>query len=486
MNLSDILAQQGIAAPTGGGVAGGLTLQAVPLALDLLDFQIEAVEHALRGTARHGHSLLALDMGLGKTPCGIAVAAAAQAQGLRTLIVVPPSLRINWVRELAKFAPWLTVATVKGTKPYDVPITDVIVIGDSQIDAWQAALTGFGALVVDESHRFRNYEAKRTKALASIANACGTIRVLLSGTPTPNGRHHEFAGQVDVLGSGAWRDLGGKGTFWDRYCPKTGVRRDNAHGQELHKLLTGSFMFRRRRKDVIELPNKGRSAVSIEAAGKPAQQYVHAEEDLISWLQDEGRAWEGAAKAEALVRMTTLRHLAGSAKVDAAAEHIKELLDEQPGGVFVVVEHRDVIDALVLKLAKYLPGVVQGGMSDTAKQEAVDAFCDGSSRVLIGQITAAGVGLTLHGGGKNHRVVVVQLPWTPAELRQAEDRLHRIGQTNDVEVEILLAHIEGRWTIDERLWNVLESKNFATGEVIDGEGDYLIGSAQEGVLDSYR
>ena len=106
---------------------------------------------------------------------------------------------------------------------------------------------------------------------------------------------------------------------------------------------------------------------------------------------------------------------------------------------------------------------------------------------MVGQITAAGVGLTLHGNGLNHRVVVVQLPWTPADLRQAEDRLHRIGQTNDVEVEVALAHIDGRWTIDERLWTMLETKNFATGEVIDGEGDYLMADAlAEGVLDTYR
>jgi len=51
---------------------------------------------------------------------------------------------------------------------------------------------------------------------------------------------------------------------------------------------------------------------------------------------------------------------------------------------------------------------------------------------------------------------------------------------------VSLAHIDGRWTIDERLWGMLESKNFATGEVIDGEGDYLLADIHEGLLDSYR
>jgi len=106
--------------------------------------------------------------------------------------------------------------------------------------------------------------------------------------------------------------------------------------------------------------------------------------------------------------------------------------------------------------------------------------------VLVGQITAAGVGLTLHGDGRNHRVVIVQLPWTPADLKQAEDRLHRIGQTKDVHVEIALCAIDNIWTIDERLWNILEAKNFNTTSAIDGDGEFLLAAAQDSLLDTYR
>jgi len=145
------------------------------------------------------------------------------------------------------------------------------------------------------------------------------------------------------------------------------------------------------------------------------------------------------------------------------------------------------MDNLLIKLHAYNPVAVRGGIGDDGKQEAIDAFCSGASRVLVGQIIAAGTGLTLHGNGLNHRVVVAQLPWNPAQLVQAEDRLHRIGQTNDVEVEIALCHIDGQWTIDERLWMMLEKKAFATGEVIDGQGELLMAdSIAEGVLDTFR
>jgi len=252
--------------------------------------------------------------------------------------------------------------------------------------------------------------------------------------------------------------------------------------------MVNSWFIRRLRADVIDLPGKGRSTVAAVGEGKAKRDYLRAEKDLIDYLRgkQDGKVTWGQQRAEALIKMTTLRRLAGAAKVDAAATHIKELLESEPGGVFVVAEHRDVMDGLLLKLAKYNPATVQGGMSDTEKAYHVDAFCEGGTRVLIGQITAAGVGLTLHGDGLNHRVVVVQLPWTPAELKQAEDRLDRIGQVNYVWVEILLCAIEGSWTIDERLWGALEAKNFASTTITDGAGAFLLGDVQDGILDSYR
>jgi len=140
----------------------------------------------------------------------------------------------------------------------------------------------------------------------------------------------------------------------------------------------------------------------------------------------------------------------------------------------------------MIKLSKHNPVAIRGGQSDKAKTASVDAFTSGKSRVLIGQITAASTGFTLHGGGLNNRVIIAQLPWTPADLRQAEDRLHRIGQTSDVLVEVALCHVDDRETIDERLFGQLEAKQYSTGRLIDGEGDVLIDEIFDGLLDSYR
>lgn len=461
--------------------------------IPLYDFQTEAVEHALRATNDGQYGYIGLEMGLGKTPCGISIAVGVRDAGITkpTLIVVPPSLRTNWVREIKKFAPTLKGAVLRGTKPTDMPYGDfdVLVIGDSSVAGWAEALAGnVGALVVDEAHRFKN-KSKRSSSLQAIAESVDGPRILMSGTPMPNGRHSELAKQIDILGGSAWKDIGGKGMFWGHYAPAVDRfgSRGNHDGEDLHKKMTGSWFFRRLRDSVIDMPAKGRSSIALEGTGKAARAYRRMHDDIIQYLAEQnGGVTIGQRRAEALIRLTAMRKAAGEAKVPAAVSHIKEILDSEPGGVFVVAEHGDVIDGLIAGLRAYSPTTVRGGMSDARKQAAVDAFNNGDSRVLVGQITAAGVGLTLHGNGLNHRVVVVQLPWTPADLKQAEDRLHRIGQTNDVHVEIALCAIDGIWTIDERLWSVLETKNWDTGATVDGEGEYLLSSAQDSLIDTYR
>ena len=458
------------------------------LALPLFDFQQYAVNYIRTNRTVY----IAYEMGLGKTPIGIATASMCHAVGIRTLVVVPASLRKNWEREFHKFAPHLSPAILMGTKPHAIPPCDVLIIGESTVKHWVSALQGqFNALVVDEAHFYKNNDSKRSKALRELSHSVTGPVVLMSGTPTPNGRHQELASQINVLGDDAWAELGGRKRFWNYFCPpdpqSSWGGRVNANSEELHKTMTTSFMLRRKRSEVIELPNKGRSAVSIECSRKHANDYVRIQNDLISWLREEGLNYVGAMRAEALVRMNQLRKTAGAGKVDGVAEYVKEILANSNTGVFVVAEHKEVMDRLMLKLDKYQPVSVRGGMTDTAKQNAVDAFNTGASRVLVGQIRSAGVGLTLHGNGLNHRVIVAQLPWTPAELVQAEDRLHRIGQTNDVEVEIALAHIDGEWTIDERLFSVLTEKYFNASTVLDGTGEVLLPEAiAEGVLDTFR
>jgi len=464
------------------------------LNMSLYDYQIEAFEWAVSKK----QSYLALDMGLGKTAIAIAVASAiVEQERKKVLIVVPPSLVWNWVSEISKFNPNLKTAVLRGQSVHILPDADVYIIGNAVLTHWSVALMGeIDAIIVDEAHFFKN-PSKRTKALISISNylPSDAVKVLMSGTPAPNGRNIELVSQIDFLGSKAWTGIGGIGHFYQHYAPWSGktvngrkVGRVSTNDLDLKNRMHGSFMFRRKRDEVIDLPTKFRATIALEGSGHAVQDYMDVHNDLIAWLESINRNTTGAERAYALVQLGYLRKHVGRAKTNAIIKHVSEILDNEPGGMFIVAEHVDTMNALTAGLFKYNPCEVRGGMSDGAKKAAVNDFNSGASRVMVGQIISAGTGLTLTGNGvnQNYRGVIAQLPWNPASLKQAEDRLHRISQTVDVHITIPLCHIEGCETIDERLWSVLEEKAFSTGILIDGQGEVLLEQIQNGVLDSYR
>lgn len=474
-----------------------------PLALGLLPHQEQAARFALD----RGSCYLALDMGLGKTATAIAIIAASKVDGeTPALVVVPPSLRETWRKEFEKFAPFLKVCVITGRKTYRLPKADVYVIGNMTLHDWTYdvaedpnTLVGFiKVLIVDEAHIAKTPNAVRTKALIKLSKSVGGNRVLLSGTPTPNGRNYEMGSQIEILGQTAWDAIGGKGKFYNHFCP---VERDekgklnrfgkraNVDSLALNSLMTDSFMMRMKRDEVLELPNKGRSALHIPGRGKPVKDYLLAEESLIAYLAKEGKDWKAASRNEALVQLTTMRRLAGECKVQGIIEYVRELLDETlPAGrgVFLVAEHYSVMTPLADGLSKYGVSLYNGSCDDEQKNQAVEDFNAGVNRVFVGQIKSAGVGLTLHGDGRNSHVIICQLPWSPADLMQAEDRLHRIGQINDVHVDICLTSINDSWTVDERLWGLLEQKAFSAGEIVDGRGEFLLDEVQDSLIDSYR
>lgn len=487
--IENLLAQAGVApakpAPS--------TIERVDLALDLLDYQSEAVDFLLA----HGGGYCALDMGMGKTPVGIAVAAACQAAGIRTVLLVPPSLTINWQREIARFAPWLssaivsgrTVLDVEGRRPpqsSDVPSTDVVIVPMSVAAQWADALaqSDLNALVIDEAHRCKTKGRGVTKAAQTIAQAVTGPRVLMSGTPAPNGRIREYEAQFDVLGEMAWSAIG-RGAFWTHYQRKTGrFTWEQFHEQEFHEAMS-AFTIRRRRD-----PNKDRMPVPIPMTTESWAEYEAVERDLIAALADKGYDRERLARierAEALLKIGHLRRIAGRGKVDGIVEFVERLLDQQDGGVFVVAENVDVMDTLTLRLARHGVSMIRGGMSTADKMAEADAFNSGRSRVMVGQVDAAGVGFTLTGGGRNHEVVVAQLPWTPAQLRQAEDRLDRITQTERVTVHVMLATDpdgEG-WSVDERLFGILDLKYRSASTLDDGIEDTLLDAVEDSLLATY-
>lgn len=453
------------------------------LALPLLPYQRAGVLYAL--TQRR--VILGDEMGLGKTPQLIAVAVKAVEEGHRVLISVPPSLRLNWKREIGKFAPHLSVEVIEGSKPYALTDANVVVIGDATITPWAPALdkVHFGALLVDEAHRFKNPKAKRTIAMQAIARgipADGYV-VLASGTPAVN-RPVELVALLDAIGK-LEPVFESAGAFKFRYC---GPVRNQfgwtfngaSHTDELHRKLVGTCYIRRKKDDVLkELPAKRRAQVAVALKDTDLREYLRIEDDFLGWVFEKGgrEAVLKASRAEVITQLTALRQALAIAKVASAVEHIESLVEaDEP--VVVFAHHRAVIDAIVAECKerstndpRWNVARIVGGMGDEAKQQAVDDFQSGRVGIIVCNYTAGGVGLTLT---RASQWVGVELPWTPAELSQAEDRCHRVGQTDAVTAwHITGARTNGQLTIDDRLFALLNAKQETLSAVLDGNAQDL-------------
>jgi len=195
-------------------------------------------------------------------------------------------------------------------------------------------------------------------------------------------------------------------------------------------------------------------------------------------------AAERAARAEAISKIMRLWELDGKAKVKATVEYIANLT-QQGEQVVVMAQHRSVIEGLYFGLRKNTDTknlsirTVAGGMSSDEKADVVDDFQAGNVDVVIGQVDAAGTGLTLTASSN---IIFIQLPWSPATFGQASDRIYRIGQTNHVTTHILNME-QG---ISQRLWEVLVMKAEVVDAINTGKPATIdIGSVEDFVLSSY-
>jgi intein/homing endonuclease len=308
----------------------------------------------------------------------------------------------------------------------------------------------------------KNSSTKRTKAVKLLAKGIHHV-IGLSGTPIVN-RPIEAYNALTIINSAAIPNFK---VFTNRYC----AAKHNGFGwdfsgasntDELHKLLVHAFMIRRKKTDVLkDLPDKIKAFVPMELSNQSI--YDNAESDFIQYLQQTKgmAAAERASNAKALAEIEGLKQLAVAGKMDQAVDWIEEFFEtDQKLVVFAV--HKSVIDTLMDKFGK-IAVKVDGSVSMAIRQESVDKFQnDPKCRLFIGNIQAAGVGLTLTGASN---VAFIELPWTPGALVQAEDRCHRIGQKDSVTIHYLLA----AGTIEEKIALLLDSKRKILDAILDGE-----------------
>ncbi|ONM59413.1 uncharacterized protein [Zea mays] len=474
----------------------------------LLPFQLEGVMFGLR---RRGRCLIADEMGLGKTLQAIAIACCFKDEG-SILIVCPAVLRYSWAEELERWDP--------SFMPKDIHIVfgrqdslehlnatpRAVIISYQMLSRLRESMVNrtWALMIVDESHNIRctkKLEEKyETKAVLHLASKTERI-ILLSGTPSFS-RPFDIYHQINML----WPHMLGtdKFDYAKKYCLLHVARsyqgkmfKDFSKGTrltELNVLLSQTVMIRRLKEHLLnELPPKRRQIIrlklkapDIRAATSSCGKRVNPNScngtltiELPSKSNDDENTKEEEDDCKKSPRSLTPQEI-GIAKLSGFSEWFSNHfimngfdanhnLDPQSScqKTIIFAHHLKVLDGIQVFISENEIRFVRidGSTLQRERKEAVDSFrLDPEVKVAIIGITAGGVGLDFSSA---QNVIFVELPKSASELLQAEDRAHRRGQRNAVNIYIFC----GKNTLDESHWLQLNQSLFRVSSLMNGKKD---------------
>ncbi len=407
----------------------------------LLPFQKEAVEKI----SQRKRTLLADEQGLGKTIQAICVLNNWRWKNPtgRTVIVCPAGLRQNWVNELSEWldqqADIFTVRTTKDIIPgkFDILITSYELINYIGIEV-QLKKFKYHTAIFDEVHMLQNGGTKRTQFYLGHFMKNYDRAIGLSGTPMTNSTINLYpvlrAWAPEIITPYLTKlDFGRKycGAYFDSL--NGWIYKGNTHSNELHnKLVNSGFMIRRLKQDVLkELPPRIYQLIGLDPTICDANIYEYQKE--IDW--DDLHKKINLGKDVNFSMFSNMRRELAFYKLESSYKFITDSLVENKK-IVVFAYHREIVKALADKFKPEGAQMVIGGMSDAQKQVAIDNFQnDQKSRIFVAQIKAGGVGITLTSASL---VIFVEASWCPADILQAIDRLHRIGQDKPVVAQFLV------------------------------------------------
>lgn len=375
----------------------------------------------------------------------------------RTLIVCPASLRGLWHEEWTKWQCYGSrSAVVDRVWPSAVFRTDsaptAAIVSYDRLSRWSGPAIVWDMLVCDEAHYLKSGTSKRTKAVLGdrrkkVAGIQAARRLFLTGTPIVNDpidimplvRAISPADASSVYGMVSYGRLA-----------------------DLNRYLTGAFMIRRRKADVLkELPPKRRQIVPLPTKLDLKHEAQAINEALATMPHESAVQAMARWRAETAQHIMVARHETALAKVEDVIDHTYSALANTEK-VVLFAHHRDVIS----RISEAMNGVavtLSGETPADERMEAVKRFqTDRRCRVFIGSIMASGLGITLTAAST---VLFAELAWTPAAQQQAEDRLHRKGQHNPV----LVQHLVVDGSIDSMMSRLLLKKQDMIDRAIDGD-----------------
>ena len=481
------------------------------------EYQIKAAQAMLRRF--RGRGLLCDEVGLGKTiEAGLVLNEYLQRQLVnRVLILTPPSLVEQWHEELsAKFGrnefvtssePEFRALGARAWAEFPRVIASLAVARLAQ-HRHQIATIPYDLVIVDEAHHLKNRSSVSWKFINTLQRK---YILLLTATPVQNDLD-ELYNLITLLKPG---QLQTPRQFRQQFVAQGDPRLPKNRGR-LRELLADTMVRHTRGQVNVALP--ARHAHTIRLALAPDERALY---DAVSTLVREefrrghidggqGEVEPPPARLSQAHRFTlqtlqreigssplaaelTLRRLAEQASTDqqrdrllalagrtagvtgwAKAEALDKLLEAlfkpgsgQPERVIIFTHFQRTLDTLVRRLqGRGLPvEVYHGGLSGQAKDEVIRRF-EASGGCLL-STEAAGEGRNLQ---FCHIMINFDLPWNPMRIEQRVGRIHRIGQTREVDIYNLSAQD----TVEDYILDILDRK-LNMFELVIGEMDMILG-----------
>lgn len=416
---------------------------------------------------------LLMEMGCGKTITSIAVAGALYQFGKinRILIVAPLSILGVWDEEFEKFADFpYTLTVLKGSsskkKEQLEEISDkglqIVVVNYESAWRLERELLRYNAdlIIANEGHKIKSAQTSVSKSMHTLGDRA-RYRMLLTGTLITNKEIDVFSQyrfiNSDIFGTNFY-------AFRNRYFDMLGY---GNHTPVFRKYLREDFLkkmhsvaYRVTKAECLDLPEITEEVRTVELESKAMKLYSNLEKESYTQM-----AGSEVSAVNVLTRLLRLSQITGGHLTDdegddnavstAKPEALSDIVDSAvaEGKKLVVMarfipELNDIQELLEKKGICY--SVVRGGVKN--RDEEIRRFQeDDDCRVFVGQIAAAGLGITLTAAST---MVFYSLDYSMSNFEQAKARIHRVSQKENC----LYIYLIAKNTVDRKVLRSLRNK----------------------------
>jgi SNF2 family DNA or RNA helicase len=390
------------------------------------------------------HIFYAFDMGTGKT---ITSASLSLFKNSRvTLIVCPAAVKWNWLRDLRKFGfndLNFTILDSSKTKTLKAFIEKYIIINYDILGSYSEYIIKKNPdfIIFDEAHNLKSTHSLRFKNVNNIIKNLPEANIaFLSGTPVKNRVNDVFAYLKLIshpLGENYSR-------FQREYLTTTngrgGGRITGAKNLQDLYVKMSNFMIRKTKEECLDLPEKN---------------YIHYNFLMDDYRDEYIKIVKELAKTKDTSNLhsnlNSLNIVIAKSKIKGIIELAETIINE--GRKVVIFSSYKEPLAMLQSHFHHRNVKIDGSVESFDRDQLVQRFWeDDSIDVFLGNIIAAGVGINLTNATD---VIFTNFPYTPAELWQAIDRLHRIGQKNNINVYFTFAED----SIDEYIYSIICNKD---------------------------